>query len=64
MTTKEDAKAAVLEIAKRYGHVGNDVMEDIGEWRPEVRRLLEESMLAKDELAAHSIKTFVTRQSN
>lgn len=57
--TKEEAKAAVLELQRYYGHIGDDVMEAIGGWNPEVRRLLEESFLAKDRLAAHSIKTFV-----
>jgi hypothetical protein len=34
-------------------------MGEIEEWRPHIRRIIEESMLAKDRLAAHSIKTYV-----
>lgn len=48
-----------MEIAKGYGFVGNDIMECLGQWDSEVRRAIEKGMLAKDKLAAHSIKTYV-----
>ncbi|KAM0569229.1 hypothetical protein ACHAQF_000407 [Verticillium nonalfalfae] len=57
MTSSEDAKRAVVAIGEKYGFVGEDIMEQIGQWNPSIRRTIEESMLAKDKLAAHSIKT-------
>ncbi|KZF20943.1 hypothetical protein L228DRAFT_223072 [Xylona heveae TC161] len=57
MTSKEDAKRTVLGIAKGYGFVDDAILEEIESWNPDIRRIIEESMLAKDHLAAHSIKT-------
>lgn len=59
MATKKDAKEAVVGIGKRYGFIDLDIMNRIQQWDPEVRRTIEESMLAKDRLAAHSITTCV-----
>ncbi|EEY19489.1 conserved hypothetical protein [Verticillium alfalfae VaMs.102] len=57
MASSQDAKRAVVAIGEKYGFVGEDIMEQIGQWNPSIRRTIEESMLAKDKLAAHSIKT-------
>lgn len=59
MSTRQDAKQAVLDIAKKYGFVDEKVWEDIRQWRPEYGRLLEESFLAKDKFSGHIIKTYV-----
>lgn len=59
MASKEDAKEAVKGIAKDYGFVDDEIMNRIEQWDPDVRRVIEESMLAKDKKAAHSIKTCV-----
>ncbi|KAK3331475.1 hypothetical protein B0H66DRAFT_487633 [Apodospora peruviana] len=57
MASKDEAKEAVLSIAKRFGFVGDDIMDQIEQWNPSIRRIIEEGMLAKDKLAAHSITT-------
>ncbi|KAM7185751.1 hypothetical protein V8F20_011688 [Naviculisporaceae sp. PSN 640] len=57
MATKAEAKEAVLSISRKFGFVGDDIMSQIEAWNPKIRRIIEESMLAKDTLAAHSIKT-------
>ncbi|KAK4209476.1 hypothetical protein QBC37DRAFT_391255 [Rhypophila decipiens] len=57
MADRAQAKAEVLNISRKFGFVGDDIMAEIEAWRPDIRRLIEESMLAKDTLAAHSIKT-------
>ncbi|SPN99278.1 uncharacterized protein DNG_02315 [Cephalotrichum gorgonifer] len=57
MATTEAAKEAVRGIAKLYGYVDDDVMEATGAWPPDMRRRFEESIMAKDRLAADSIKT-------
>lgn len=59
MSSRDDAKEAVDSIGRKFGFVGDDIMGEIEQWRPDIRRILEESMLAKDRLAAHSIKTYV-----
>jgi len=58
MATKAQAKAEVLRISTKFGFVGDDIMSQIEAWNPEIRRIIEEGMLAKDKLAAHSIKTY------
>jgi hypothetical protein len=57
MATTEEAKEAVLAIAESYGFLSDDIMDEIGAWKPEIRRAIEGSMLAKDQRMAHSIKT-------
>ncbi|KAJ4286909.1 hypothetical protein N0V88_007854 [Collariella sp. IMI 366227] len=57
MNSRDDAKKAVDSIGRKFGFVGDDIMGQIEQWRPDIRRIIEESMLAKDRLAAHSIKT-------
>lgn len=57
MASKEDARRAVLDIAEKYGFLDEQMMKDIEEWKPKYRRAIEGAMLAKDKLAAHSIKT-------
>jgi hypothetical protein len=59
MSSRDDAKEAVDSIGRKFGLVGDDIMGQIEQWRPDIRRIIEESMLAKDRLAAHSIKTYV-----
>jgi hypothetical protein len=57
MANKEAAKAAVRAIADSYGFLGDDIMNQIEQWNPDIRRAVQESMLAKDKRVAHSIKT-------
>ncbi|KAK5994783.1 Protein NO VEIN-like protein [Cladobotryum mycophilum] len=45
------------ESPRGNGFIDDDVMGQIEQWNPSIRRMIEESMLAKDKLAAHSIKT-------
>jgi len=59
MSSRDDAKEAVDRIGRKFGFVSDDIMGEIEQWRPDIRRIIEESMLAKDQLAAHSIKTYV-----
>lgn len=58
MADKDQAKAEVLNISRKFGFVGDDIMAQIEAWNPDIRRIIEEGMLAKDRLAAHSIKTY------
>lgn len=55
MSNKELAKAAVLSTAKKYGYVDESVWERVP---ADVRREIQESFLAKDELAGHAIQTY------
>ena len=53
MATKEEAKAAVRDIAVRYGFI-DDLTADLD---PDKRAKLEERFLALETVAAASIKT-------
>jgi hypothetical protein len=53
MATKEEAKAAVLDIAKRYGYI-DDLTADLD---PVRRAEIEDRFLALETVAAASIKT-------
>lgn len=59
MASPKDAKDAVLAIGREFGHFENyeEIMESMGQWNPDIRRKIEESFLARDTRAAHSIKT-------
>ncbi|KAH6672747.1 hypothetical protein F5X68DRAFT_175032 [Plectosphaerella plurivora] len=59
MTSPKDAKDAVLAIGREFGHFENydEIMESMGQWNRDIRRTIEESFLARDTRAAHSIKT-------
>ena len=59
MTSRNAAKNAVIGIAKEYGFIQPSSLDEIGRINPELRREIEESMLAKDKKIAHSIKTCV-----
>lgn len=60
MSTRETAKKAVEEIAAKLGYVDSAILDRIGNLLPEERRIIEQSLRAKDEKIGHSIKTFVT----
>ncbi|KAJ5982538.1 hypothetical protein N7451_012638 [Penicillium sp. IBT 35674x] len=57
MATKNEAKEAVMGIAKDYGFIQPSSLDEIGRINPALRREIEESMLAKDKKIAHSIIT-------
>lgn len=57
MTSKRDAKDAVLGISDAYGYIDDKTMNGIE--NPEVRRIIGKQMLAKDKMLAHSINTCV-----
>ena len=54
MPSKGEAKAAVLAIAKRYGHIEDEVWNRMN---PDDRRKVQETISALSSTAAHSIKT-------
>lgn len=56
---REEAKSAVLKIAKRYGHLDEEMMRQMEQERPEWKYEIEEAFLAKERLAGGSIITFV-----
>ncbi|KAJ6063689.1 hypothetical protein N7499_012369 [Penicillium canescens] len=58
MSTRETAKKAVEEIAAKLGHVDSAILDRIGNLLPEERRIIEQSLRAKDEKIGHSIKTY------
>ena len=60
MSTREIAKQAVEAIAAKLGYVDSAVLNRIGTVLPEERRIIEQSLRAKDENMGHSIKTSVT----
>lgn len=62
MSTRETAKKAVEGIAAKLGYVDLAILDRIGNLLPEERRIIEQSLRAKDEQIGHSIKTFVTAQ--
>ncbi|KAJ9143506.1 ATPase-like, ATP-binding domain [Pleurostoma richardsiae] len=64
MFSKAGAKAAVLAIAKGYGLIGDDIMDQIQQWNPEIRHVIEESMLAKDKLSTDALKTLAKNISD
>ncbi|KAJ6128191.1 hypothetical protein N7471_009408 [Penicillium samsonianum] len=57
MTSRHAAKNAVIGIAKEYGFIQPSSLDEIGRIKPELRREIEESMLAKDKKIGHSIQT-------
>lgn len=56
MRNKKDAKDAVIGIAKEYGFIEKEIMDQMA---PNVRLAVEESMLARDKKVGHAIKTLV-----
>lgn len=64
MATKEQARDIVLGIAKDFGVISPSSLDRIGALDPELRREVEESMLAKDGKIGHSIKTLVSLNSD
>ena len=54
MASRKEAMGAVLRIAKRYGYISDEVKDKIP---PEVLRIIQESMDAKDKMIGHSIRT-------
>ncbi|GAB1197743.1 hypothetical protein APSETT444_007046 [Aspergillus pseudonomiae] len=57
MSTREIAKQAVEAIAAKLGYVDSAVLNRIGTVLLEERRIIEQSLGAKDENMGHSIKT-------
>ncbi|KAJ5297272.1 uncharacterized protein N7443_008165 [Penicillium atrosanguineum] len=64
MSTRETAKKAVEEIAAKLGHVDSAILDRIGDLLPEERRIIEQSLRAKDEKIGHSIKTLARNLYN
>lgn len=58
MTSRHAAKNAVVGIAKEYGFIQPCSLDEIGRIKPELRREIEESMLAKDKKIGHAIQTY------
>ncbi|KAL8306752.1 hypothetical protein RB593_005594 [Gaeumannomyces tritici] len=58
MSTSQDAKQAVLDIAKKYGFVDHKYWSRLRQLDPEIERVFQESFLAKDKSNGHIIKTF------
>lgn len=59
MIGKQGAQAAVADIAIALGSIDNDLWARIETWDPSICRYLQEAMLVKDQLVAHSIKMYV-----
>jgi hypothetical protein len=59
MASVEKAQEVVRRLTKKYGYLNEEMMSDIGNWKPEYRREIDENWLAMENTAAHSIKTFV-----
>lgn len=57
MESYEAAKEAVLRISKKFGHLDQKVLDKLEQFDPAVRREVEESLLAKDQLAGNAIIT-------
>lgn len=57
MASLEQAKQIVGRLTKKYGFLNEDMMADIGRWKPEYRREIDENWLAIESTAAHSVKT-------
>ncbi|KAF2170402.1 hypothetical protein M409DRAFT_35953 [Zasmidium cellare ATCC 36951] len=57
MATRDAAKAAVQRISDKFGHLDEEELERLGRFDPALKRKVERSLLAKDELAGHAIIT-------
>ncbi|KAM0280906.1 hypothetical protein ACHAQH_003795 [Verticillium albo-atrum] len=55
MASSQDAKRAVVAVAEKYGFVGEDIMEQIGQWNPSIRRTIEESKHARQGQAGSAL---------
>ncbi|KAH1752035.1 hypothetical protein LV164_008598 [Aspergillus fumigatus] len=64
MSNRETAKKAVEEIGEKLGHVSPAILDRIGKLLPEERRIIEQSLRAKDEKIGHSIKTLAKNLYN
>jgi hypothetical protein len=56
MRNKKDAKDAVMDIGMEYGLITKEIMDQRA---PNVRLVVEESMLARDKKVGQAIKTLV-----
>ena len=57
MASRAVAKAAVLEISKKFGHLGEETLAKLEQFDPAIRQEVEQSLLAKDKIAGHAIIT-------
>ncbi|KAK4235362.1 hypothetical protein C8A03DRAFT_36794 [Achaetomium macrosporum] len=57
MSSTDEAREAVMAIAKRNGFVKAEVWDRLESWDPDTRRELEEAIRTLSSTAAHSIKT-------
>ena len=56
MTSREEAKAIIEEIAGEYGYLDREMMDDIGQFNADYRRRIDENWLKMENAASHSIK--------
>ena len=56
MTTKEEAKEIIEKIARKYGYLRREMMDDIGNFNAEYRREIDDNWLSLEHAASHSIK--------
>lgn len=56
MTTREEAKEIIEEIANEDGYLDRQMMDDIGQFNAEYRRRIDENWLKKENAASHPIK--------
>lgn len=59
MGSVEEAEEIVRRLSSKYGYLDEEMMSDIEKWKPEYRREIDENWRAMENIAAHSIKTFV-----
>ncbi|KAL8345646.1 hypothetical protein RB601_005608 [Gaeumannomyces tritici] len=57
MSTSQDAKQAVLDIAKKHGFVDDEYWRRLRQLDPKIERVFQESFLAMGEFNGHMIKT-------
>jgi gas vesicle protein len=55
----DEAKQIVRRATKRWGHLSEEMMNDIEQWKPEYRREIDENWLSLENAASHSVKTSV-----
>ena len=56
MTSREEAKEIIEEIAGEYGYLDREMMDDIGQFNADYRRRIDENWLKMENAASHSIK--------
>jgi hypothetical protein len=57
MANQEEAKAIVQRLTRKYGYLRQEMMDDIGNWKPDYRREIDENWLQIESVASNAIKT-------